>query len=333
MKNKHEVGSLIRKGLSVQEIQERIKGFPDNPDIEYFMSLGYAKNTAREYRYQIRKNSNNCSNSKNNNLIMSKNANKSYLILDTSALTSPCSGKFIKDASSITILYSVIKEFDTAPKKENASPYFKHMIRNQTKEILLLENEKYRLVPFGRNINNYTDEVLLDYLFSLPINERPTLLTCDNNLALKAKCLGFEFILCSVTLKNKKEDTIATTSNEPQKLQKAKKDTLNINLLYEDLLNVKKHNPNSLIFFVKNDNCNKILEIPDSGSIDYCCIITKSYGKNLIKVKKYYAQNNQKATIKFKCYCEENIEQLENELHPIVLDCIKNLLYQKEEPC
>lgn len=139
--------------------------------------------------------------------------------------------------------------------------------------------------------------------------------------------MGFEFILCSVTLKNKKEDTIATTSNEPQKLQKAKKDTLNINLLYEDLLNVKKHNPNSLIFFVKNDNCNKILEIPDSGSIDYCCIITKSYGKNLIKVKKYYAQNNQKATIKFKCYCEENIEQLENELHPIVLDCIKDLLY------
>lgn len=60
---------------------------------------------------------------------------------------------------------------------------------------MLQDNTKYRLVPWKWTNTGYTDYIILDYLENLPINERPTLLTADQNLALKAKCLGFEYIL------------------------------------------------------------------------------------------------------------------------------------------
>ena len=269
-------------------------------------------------------------------LISSKNADKHHLLLDTSALTSTETVDIIELASSITLLYSIIKEFDIAPKKENASPYFRKMVKQITKSILSQDNNsKYRLIPFERNVDKYTDEILLDYLLSLPSSERPTLLTCDANLALKAKCLSLEFILCSVVSTDKKEVTITPTTEEPAKLESSqiiKNDNLNVNLLYEDLINTQKYSPQSLIFFIKGKTCNKITQVPSSVSIDYCCIVTKSYDKEFVKIKKYYLQNGQKATIKFRCYCEEDTKNLQDELHPSVLTCVKELLYSKEEP-
>lgn len=331
MRPKHEVGSLIRKGLNSEEIRKRVKDFPDNPDIQYFINLGYKTSTAKSYRILIRKNNSEKKASNETSLIASKNADKNHLLLDTSALTSSGTVDIIESASSVTILYSVIEEFDTAPKKETASPYFKKMVKQKTKSILSQNDSKYKLVPFGRNINKYTDEILLDYLFSLPFSERPTLLTCDTNLALKAKCLSLDFILCSLATSttNKKEVTTTPTIEEPAKSESSKtikNDNLNINLLYEDLMNTQKHSPQSLIFFIKDKTCNKIDLVPKSGSIDYCCIVTKAYGKDFVKIKKYYSQNGQKATIKFRCYCEEDIKNLQEELHPSVLICIRELL-------
>lgn len=336
MRQKHEVGSLIRKGLNSEEIRERVKDFPDNPDIQYFINLGYTTSTAKNYRILVRKNNSEKLGSNTTSLIASKNADKHHLLLDTSALTSTETVDIIELASSITLLYSIIKEFDIAPKKENASPYFRKMVKQITKSILSQDNNsKYRLIPFERNVDKYTDEILLDYLLSLPSSERPTLLTCDANLALKAKCLSLEFILCSVVSTDKKEVTITPTTEEPAKLESSqiiKNDNLNINLLYEDLINTQKYSPQSLIFFIKGKTCNKITQVPSSVSIDYCCIVTKSYDKEFVKIKKYYLQNGQKATMKFRCYCEEDAKNLQDELHPSVLTCVKELLYSKEEP-
>ena len=336
MRPKHEVGSLIRKGLNSEEIRKRVKDFPDSPDIQYFVNLGYTHSTAQSYKSLISKNNSEKLVSNTTSLIASKNADKHHLLLDTSALTSTETVNIIELASSITLLYSIIKEFDIAPKKENASPYFRKMVKQITKSILSQDNNsKYRLIPFERNVDKYTDEILLDYLLSLPSSERPTLLTCDANLALKAKCLSLEFILCSVVSTDKKEVTITPTTEEPAKLESSqiiKNDNLNVNLLYEDLINTQKYSPQSLIFFIKGKTCNKITQVPSSVSIDYCCIVTKSYDKEFVKIKKYYLQNGQKATIKFRCYCEEDTKNLQDELHPSVLTCVKELLYSKEEP-
>ena len=86
MRQKHEVGSLIRKGLNSEEIRERVKDFPDNPDIQYFINLGYTTSTAKNYRILVRKNNSEKLGSNTTSLIASKNADKHHLLLDTSAL-------------------------------------------------------------------------------------------------------------------------------------------------------------------------------------------------------------------------------------------------------
>lgn len=46
---KNEVGRMICHGMSIQEIQKRVKDFPDKPTVDYFVSLGYTRSTARTY--------------------------------------------------------------------------------------------------------------------------------------------------------------------------------------------------------------------------------------------------------------------------------------------
>lgn len=193
---KHEIGSFINKGMTSQEIQERIKDFPYEPSIQYLIDLGYSPRTAKEYRYRLKKNNTFPlkQDHKNGSFVISAKADITSIILDTSALKRKETVAILKNAASVTILYPTIKEFDTLNKSKSGSAYSKFMIREQTRKMLFSDDSKYRLVPFGYKVNRYTDELILDYLFSLPIAERPTLLTCDHNLALRAKCLGFEYI-------------------------------------------------------------------------------------------------------------------------------------------
>lgn len=216
MKPKHEVGCLIRKGLTSEEIQSRIADFPTNPSLDYFIGVGYSKNTAAHYKYLLNKNNSADNHSEKNsssNLIFSKNANANNIILDTCALQHKETRKILSDSDSVTVLYATIKEFDRVCKKDNKSQYLKFNIREETKK-MLLSDSRYHLSPFDWKNNNYTDEIILDYMSMLSLQDRPTLLTADQNFALRAKCLGFEYILYSEKQSQPIEKTIKTNKNK-----------------------------------------------------------------------------------------------------------------------
>lgn len=115
--------------------------------------------------------------------------------------------KIIFKAKKVTVVYSVIKELDSLNINNNST-----LLGAKTRDIMtkLLEDEsgKYRLVPYGYNDERQADDVIIDYLMSLPVVERPTLLTTDKNLSLKAKCLGLEYIFYKIykNVTNNQED-------------------------------------------------------------------------------------------------------------------------------
>ena len=186
MSSKNEVGSLIYNGYTSEQIRERIPSFPLNPDKEYFLNLGYSMSTARNYLTTLKKNNissiENTFSIEDSNFLTSSNANNNNLILDSSALDYEESVKLMLNSFKVTVLYSVIKSFAHT---------------NQEYLISMLQNtqQKYRLVPWKWKSIKDADESIFDYLENLPTNERPTLLTADQNMALQAKCLGFEYIL------------------------------------------------------------------------------------------------------------------------------------------
>lgn len=317
---KHEIGSFINNGMTSQEIQERIKDFPYNPSIEYFVNLGYSQSTARLYRARLNKN-NSCSaklGSQNGSFVISPKADKSNIILDTSALKSEETVDILENASSVTILYPTIKEFDTLNKSENGSAYFKFMIREQTRKILFSNTSKYRLVPFGHKVNCYTDELILDYLFNLPVSERPTLLTCDHNLALRAKCLGFEYI------------DFIMNNNYKSKTQPSKNSMtdLGVRIVYDEIINIHKYNRKARIFLVKNGICQNLYNTSqvEPEQVEYFAVIAESKKNSVIKIQKIWLENNQKEKKEFQCYCEDDFKPLEGILHPTILNSAKELL-------
>ena len=46
MREINKIGVFIRNGLTSAEIKKKVKDFPDNPDSQYFINLGYSKKTA-----------------------------------------------------------------------------------------------------------------------------------------------------------------------------------------------------------------------------------------------------------------------------------------------
>ena len=56
MNKKNEVGSLIYNGYTSEQIRERIPSFPQDPNKEYFLNLGYSVHTASNYITALNKN-------------------------------------------------------------------------------------------------------------------------------------------------------------------------------------------------------------------------------------------------------------------------------------
>lgn len=135
------------------------------------------------------------------------NANSNSIIIDTCSVGYDSCLKIIFKAKKVTVVYSVIKELDSLNINNNST-----LLGAKTRDIMtkLLEDEsgKYRLVPYGYNDERQADDVIIDYLMSLPVVERPTLLTTDKNLSLKAKCLGLEYIFYKIykNVTNNQED-------------------------------------------------------------------------------------------------------------------------------
>lgn len=226
-----KVGTCIYKGMTTKEIRLRIKDFPEEPDIKYFEDLGYTRKTAISYKCKLKKNN---LKQENQNIerqeedeeklkgifLTSEKPNKNDIILDTSSLGRQETINIIEESSKVTVIYSVLNEFDSIKLKSgNNNEYLKKKIRYYS-EIMLSDNEKYRLVPFKWEEKRYTDDMILEYVMQLPVKERPTILTADKNLALKAKCLGIEYIFYKQLNTTEQE----TTNTDNQRIIEANKD-------------------------------------------------------------------------------------------------------------
>lgn len=321
---KSEIGSLISSGYSSNEIKKRIPDFPINPDEEYFLKLGYSLSTARSYKSKLKKNNkkNNLS-SEETNFLISSHANANNIILDTSSLEYDEAIQVITKSRKVTILYATIKEFDSVSQKETVSQYLKYIIREQTRLILNSNNSsKYRLVPWNWKSSEYTDDIILDYLSNTSVCERPTLLTADQNLALKAKCLGFEYILYLVANQDLVVEQQPKTINREET---SKKISISSTTIREDLVNIRKYNQYALIYSVTNDHCKNILDPKELEKADYYAVVSRSK-KGCVKIQKLKMVSNKKQKSDFKCYSKEDVKCLEAEFHKVILNSVTGLL-------
>ena len=243
MVKRSEIGKLINQKLTGKEIRKQIKDFPENPDWSYFESLGYTEGTAKAYLSRFRKNEKTNSsyrtstkltsdskqaksrktkyNDLDSGFFKTPNANSNSIIIDTCSVGYDSCLKIIFKAKKVTVIYSVIKELDSLNKNNNST-----LLGAKARDIItkLLEDEsgKYRLVPYGYNDERQADDVIIDYLMSLPVVERPTLLTTDKDLSLKAKCLGLEYIFYKIykNVTNNQEENNQSSTKVIKKVHK-----------------------------------------------------------------------------------------------------------------
>lgn len=284
MKEYSEIGRLIEEGKTSTEIRSIIRGFPFNPSVAYFMRLGYEESTAKEYRRMLEKNDEKLE-KEEFEFIFSKDANPKKLILDTCALGYKKTIELIEEAEDVTVLLATIREMDTKKDIKKATEtgkiYLAEKIRFYSKKFLV--EEKYRMVPFdGINKDDYHDDIVIQYLMIMPVKDRPTILTSDANLAVKAKCYGLEYILYNpetlvlkrpnnVAEKNKKtiqkelvtepkEKTLPVKkekSEESKQLEKPKDDKIVVNGIElqkkAGQVCVKKYNKTAIIMQLMDD--------------------------------------------------------------------------------
>lgn len=122
---KKEIGHIILKGGSIQDLQNVLPDFPSNPTREDFIKLGYKEATAKRYCCLLKKQSNttvenNTSIGKNynTNIIQTSNANYDNILVDTCALGYKEGIDIIEDAKQVTFIFSTLEEMDRTVKKE-----------------------------------------------------------------------------------------------------------------------------------------------------------------------------------------------------------------------
>ncbi|MCI9017004.1 MAG: hypothetical protein HFJ53_07570 [Clostridia bacterium] len=209
---KKEIGHIILKGGSIQDLQNVLPDFPSNPTREDFIKLGYKEATAKRYCCLLKKQSNttvenNTSIGKNynTNIIQTSNANYDNILVDTCALGYKEGIDIIEDAKQVTFIFSTLEEMDRTVKKRNVGRVLVQNIRKYTKKILTLP-DKYMISKFsGYSKNGYVDNILLQYLDILPKKIRPTLLTADGNVIDKSMGFDFEYIFINQNTENNKE--------------------------------------------------------------------------------------------------------------------------------
>ncbi len=159
---------------------------------------------------------------KDTSYTVSENANPDNILIDTCALNSKEGIKVIDESLKVNVLYSVIEEMDNIKSKKTRKKYKSRQEINLISNISkyskeMMEKPKYNLIEYCYDRKEgYVDNIILNYLKKIPKRKRPTLLTADTLLAVKARCLKIEVILINAE-QNKK------TKNNAEAKQKAAK--------------------------------------------------------------------------------------------------------------
>lgn len=356
---KSKIESLIREGLSTSDIQKQIKEFPEEVTTQYLESLGYDQVEAIRYKWLLRKNDQNCRErkkeecrrelAKNKALIISKNADPNNILIDVCAFQFKDGIDIIDKSERATVLYAVIKEMDkVACKKEEKenmterSKFLLHNIRHYALE-MLLNKSKYQLVPYENSEMSYVDDVIIEYLKTLSPRKRPTLLTADKLLALRADCLELEFILVAESLNVKSvEDTSRkaeiTKSNKREQKEKSDEnqdkevaDILGISLkvIYsEEVLKIDLSFPTMKVFAVKGDDVKEIKQKDEIkfSHFDYIVIINKKKKHKNIRIGKVKIEKRKIHSEIKKCEFVNDIYKLD--LPEALQDTVRKILIQ-----
>lgn len=227
------IGHIILKGGTSEDIRKELPDFPLNPTKEYFFKLGYKDSTAALYLSKLRNNDKNSSASSINVTTESSDASSSLrndvetafvksgnidynnLLIDTCALMHNKATSLIDRAEHVTFINATIKEMDN---KKKGHKKLSSRIKLYTDKILL-DSQKYMLSTFaGLNNERYPDNILLQYLMILPKQIRPTLLTADKNLAVKARMWDLSCILYVVPTEKNKENNVEKSNLKRKKL-------------------------------------------------------------------------------------------------------------------
>lgn len=212
-----KIGHIIAEGGTTYDIQKVIPGFSSNPTIEFFKLLGYADSTAKKYLSKLQKN-----NIAEKNMLISegflfsKNADLSNLIVDTSVIAHDCCFNIIDKASHVTILYQTVEEMDNVKRKKDIN--FSAKILEFTR-YALKNSDRFAIARFSTNSKEYVDDAIIDFLTNLPIHLRPTLITADANLCMKAMGSQIEYIYYSKPSAKSTTFTVASKKDSKKYLK------------------------------------------------------------------------------------------------------------------
>ena len=342
---KNELETLIRKGKDVKEIQEEIIGFPSNPTTEYLERLGYEHIQAIKLKWRLRQNNKERQKEEarrqlltkknlKNSFYFSPNADPNDILLDTSSFGYQKGIELIEESAKVTILKSVLDEMDEVKTKleKQGIDKKKFLLDNIIfYEKQIIKKSKYHLI-FDKNKskNDYEDNNILLFIDKIPEERRPTLLTADRNLALRAKSCGIEYIFIA---------NHSIKKPEPKKKQETKKENIKgglvknkINLfgiefqLQETKIAIKKYNPKPQVYFVKGETI-KLSERYEEKSItsfDYIVILVKRERYRNVKISKVKVVNEKIQEEEIECVTINEIYK--QQMPETLLDTAKKIL-------
>lgn len=327
----NEVGTLIRKGMSTEDIQEKIRDFPSEVTTEYLESLGYEHLEAIKYKCELRHNDILRKEhkkkkerellKKDGSFIISENADPKNIIVDTCAFSSQKSINIIEKSTNVTVLYQIIKEMEKVAlkKHDKENGFLLYNIRHYVFK-MLLDKPKYHLIKY-KNDNSYVDDILIEYLETLKEKQRPTLLTADKMLSLKAKCLGIEFILVAESLGKKTDD-------EGSKEKYTNMFGVKVSY-YDKKVRIERIDKNANAYVIVGERYEEIENEKEmqSTDLDYVVILKKDKKNKRVRVAKLKISKDKINNEQKECYVINEIYKLD--IHPELQEIIKNLLIKK----
>lgn len=364
------IEDFIRTGKTTAEIQSEIIEFPDDVTTEYLEKIGFEEIKAIRLKWKLRQNNRireqEIKAEKGRRKLLetggyrfSPNANPDFVLLDTCALLDENGLKVISRSSRVIVIESILQEIDKLYQEKKRK---RKKNLNDCKDIEILETYKRKIfmqAKFKEKLDrpkegmNYCDDKILYYLYNLPPEQRPTLLTADYDFSSRAKAYGFEYIFiikspnkskCNTSKKSEVVETVKvieeTESEKKLELQSIKKEEKESPKTVKKIINEIKFeltgdqitvtglNKQVKTYFVKENKVTlaKQSNVSKMGSNDFIIMIFKQKCNREIRIRKISVVNNQinvdEEIIKFvnEIYKIEMPEEIKETARELLLD-------------
>lgn len=288
--------------------------------------------------------------------IVSEHANIDNILIDTCAISN--NGlDIIRESKKVNVLYATVEEIEKVKTKLQGKKNKKSIHREQIRFLTnfseyVLTNSRCKIILIDNKNKEYVDDIILRYLKHIPRIWRPTLLTADKILAVRAKGLGIEYIFIknapsnvgkNQKIKSNKSETKKTVNqNELQKntkletnqVQTTEKkeivktdDALGKVISYNgESVIVKNRCKQSKMFLVKGEECKELsLDVNNNINVPFDYLVVTMYVPKL-KVVRIVKITINEEIIKDTYDCKFINEIYKLPIHEQVLEKAKNEL-------